>query len=99
MAEIENLVSEINENATAYSSLIIAEAEATARVTIENARKEGLELLYRDLSIIDPAQKATFDYLRTLRNMNSAHIAVNYDSLRLNSAVADRQRREISEEL
>ena len=98
MAEIENLASEINENATAYSTLIIAEATATSRATVEHARKQGLDLLYRELDITDPRHKATFDYLRTLKNMNGAHLSVNYDSLRLqHSAGSSRQRRDLRE--
>ena len=81
VARIENEASEINENATARSTLIRAQADATAAAIVESARQEGLRLLYERLSITDPRHKASFDYLRTLKNMDSAHIAVNYDSL------------------
>ena len=52
---------------------------------MESARSDGLEVLYRDLGITDAGQKATFDYLRTVKNMDNAHLAVNYDSLRIST--------------
>ena len=52
---------------------------------MESARKEGLQKLYGDLGITDAGQKATFDYLRTVKNMENAHLAVNYDSLRIST--------------
>ena len=81
VASIENVASEIRENATARSRLIRAQADATASATIENARRQGLELLYSRLAITEPKHKASFDYLRTIKNMEQVHLAVNYDSL------------------
>lgn len=78
---ILNQAAEINNNATAHSTLIRAEAQANATATVEGARSDGLRLLYARLGISSQEQMSSFDYLRTLRELPNAHISVDFQQL------------------
>ena len=77
----ENTAAEIRQNATALSELIASKAEADSMATLEKSRSDGLKKLYADLGITDEQQKASFDYLRTLRGHNNIRITVDFDHL------------------
>ncbi|XP_002735949.1 uncharacterized protein LOC100378672 [Saccoglossus kowalevskii] len=83
--EIDNIAAEINQNATAMSELIIAKANAESRAVVENAHNMGLQLVYTELGL-NSAQKASFNYLRMLRDKENVHLSVDFGSLRINTA-------------
>ena len=78
---IHNEALEITQNATAQSNLIQSKAKAASVATVENARSEGLQHLYREIGITDQKQKAAFDYLRTIRAQDNIRLTVNYNQL------------------
>ena len=47
----------------------------------ETARSEGLTNLYEDLGISSQEHKSSFDYLRTLREMDGVRLSVDFDQL------------------
>ena len=55
--------------------------QASSTATVENARSEGLDHLYSEIGIRDQKQKASFDYLRTLRAQENVQLAVNFQQL------------------
>lgn len=76
-----NEAKEITQNATAQSTLITATAKAQALVKVEKARNSGLSLIYQRLNITTEQHKASFTYLRALRNHDGAQYNVNYNTL------------------
>ena len=81
MKEITNSATEIAQNATAQSELIVAQANAKATATVETARGDGLRQLYQRLGITTQEQKSSFDYLRTLKEMSNVHLGVDFQQL------------------
>ncbi|XP_077997774.1 uncharacterized protein LOC144450899 [Glandiceps talaboti] len=85
VAAIQNEAAEITQNATAEANLIVAKAEAEARAVVEEAHNQGLKDLYSKLGFgNDDGYKASFNYLRTLRDKEDVHLNVDFDSLRIN---------------
>lgn len=76
--EIENTAAEISQNATAQSNLIGSKAQAEATKVVETARSKGLADLYDRLGITAVDQKSSFDYLRTIKEMDQLHLSVNF---------------------
>ncbi|XP_078702129.1 uncharacterized protein LOC144928043 isoform X1 [Branchiostoma floridae x Branchiostoma belcheri] len=79
--QIENEAREISQNGTAQSSLITSRANAQAVAVVEDARNSGLSLIYNRLNLSSEDHKASFNYLRTLRDHESVHMSVNYNTL------------------
>ncbi|KAJ8019807.1 hypothetical protein HOLleu_41547 [Holothuria leucospilota] len=79
--DINNEATEISQNATAHSDLIRARAEAEAQAIIESAHSNGLAYMYETLNITSEEQKASLNYLRTLRDHQNVHMSVNFQSL------------------
>jgi len=79
--EIENEAAEIGQNATAQSSLLRTKADSQSTALVEAARSEGLKNLYTKLGITDVNQKSSFDYLRTLKDMQNVHLSVDFDQM------------------
>jgi hypothetical protein len=79
--EITNAAQEISQNATAQSTFILAQANANATATVEAARSQGLQLLYQRLGITTQEHKSSFDYLRTVREMENVHLGVNFQQM------------------
>ncbi|KAJ8019937.1 hypothetical protein HOLleu_41726 [Holothuria leucospilota] len=79
--DIQNQASEISENATAQSNLIRARAVAEAQAIIEEAHSTGLAMMYETLNITTPEQKASLNYLRTLRDHQDVYMSINFNSL------------------
>ncbi|KAK2161957.1 hypothetical protein LSH36_107g08048 [Paralvinella palmiformis] len=79
--QIENEAREIKQDATAESELIRSMAKANATATLEKARSDGLHYLYQTLAITDQKEKASLDYLRTLRSQDNVHLAVDFQQL------------------
>jgi len=76
---IENEAKEIAQKAAADSTLIVAKATAAATATTENARNQGLQLLYSTLNITDMKHKNSMDYLRTLvQGQNNVYVGFQY---------------------
>ncbi|XP_072034483.1 uncharacterized protein [Amphiura filiformis] len=81
VAEIENQAEEIAQNATAQSALILSRAEADSRAILEQSHNEGLSKLFNDLNMTSQDQKASLNYIRTLRDHRNVYLGVNFDSL------------------
>ncbi|XP_078581087.1 uncharacterized protein LOC144864671 [Branchiostoma floridae x Branchiostoma japonicum] len=79
--KIENQAREISHNATAQSELITSRADARAVAVVEEARNSGLSLIYDRLDLTSADHKASFNYIRTLRDHESVHLSVNYNTL------------------
>ena len=79
--DIENEMEQIAQNSTASANLIRSKSKADADAIVENARSEGLLNLYKQLNINTPLQRQRFDYLRTMRNQDKAHLTVGYSTL------------------
>lgn len=79
--DINNEAAELSQNATAQSDLIRARAEAEAQAIIESAHSSGLAYMYETLNITSEEQKASLNYLRTLRDHQHVHMSVNFESL------------------
>jgi len=79
--QFANTAREVSQNATATSTKIHAEASAKAQAMVENARSDGLKLMYTSLNIDNSEQRASFDYLRTLRTSSHVSINVNFKQL------------------
>ncbi len=56
-------------------------AKADSRAALENARSGGLKKLYSELNMDNEEQKASFDYLRTLRGNTNAKLSVDFQNL------------------
>ncbi len=81
MKEIENQAEEVSQNATAQSALIVSRAVADSRAIKEQAHNEGLAKLFKDLNITTQEQKASLNYIRTLRDHENVYLGINFDSL------------------
>lgn len=79
--EIINKIQEVKENAAANVTVITAEADAKSLQFVEDARNQGLQLLYSSLNFTNEQHKASFNYLRTLRNHKNIRLHVNFASL------------------
>ncbi|XP_066305257.1 uncharacterized protein [Branchiostoma lanceolatum] len=79
--QIENEAREISQNATAQSGLITSRANAQAVAVVEDARNSGLSLIYTRLGLSNDDHKASFNYIRTLRDHESVYMSVNYNTL------------------
>ena len=51
-----------------------------ATAIVENARSEGLAMLYGSLNITETEHKASFDYLRTLLRKKNLRLHVGFSS-------------------
>ena len=78
---IINQATEISQNATAHSAVILAKARAQSLLLVEKARSSGLKLIFERLNITSEEHKTSFHYLRTLRDHNKAKLNVNYQTL------------------
>lgn len=56
-------------------------AEANSTVITEQARMDGLRILYTKLGIRDQFQKSSFDYLRSLRSQDNVHLTVDFQQI------------------
>lgn len=79
--EKSNMASEISQNATAMSNLLQSKAQAESTATVEKARSQGLKDLYTRLGITDVDQKSSFDYLRTIKDMEHVHLTVDFEQM------------------
>jgi len=76
-------------SATNLADLVVQQANNAALNLTESARITGLRDVYTALGIQDEAQRAAFDYLRTLRDHPSANININYLASIVNSGSAN----------
>ncbi|KAL8612319.1 hypothetical protein ACOMHN_062266 [Nucella lapillus] len=76
--EIQNKALEVSQEAQAQAQLIGTVAAANYTATVEKARAEGLKTLYGRLGLNTQDLKNSFDYLRTLRTMDTAHFTVDF---------------------
>lgn len=79
--EINNTAAELSQNATAQADLIRAKASADAQAIVENAHNAGLQLMYGRLNITAQEEKASLNYLRTLRDHQDVYMTINFNSL------------------
>ena len=61
--------------------MIDAEAKAKALQVVEEARSQGLQNMYTVLGITTDEEKASFNYLRSLRQNKNVKLNVGYKSL------------------
>lgn len=78
--QIRNIAEEIRNNGTIEANLLTAVAQANYSTVLEIARSEGLKQIFRDLKFGFTQQeyKNSFNYLRTLRGMPSAHFTIDF---------------------
>ncbi|PIK59362.1 hypothetical protein BSL78_03733 [Apostichopus japonicus] len=79
--DTQNKASELSQNATAQSNLIRARAVAEAQAIVEGAHSQGLALMFSTLNITTQEQKASLNYLRTLRDHQDLYMSINFNSL------------------
>lgn len=60
-------------------------ANAEARAMIEEARVNGLKLLYDTLGITGAENRATLDFIQAVEANDNANLYFNFDSLRVNT--------------
>ncbi|XP_064646729.1 uncharacterized protein LOC135499719 [Lineus longissimus] len=77
----ENEAAEITQKAKADSTLLLARAVANATAIREKARSEGLKDLYAKTKLTTKEHKASFDYLRTLRDIPNVHLNIDFNQL------------------
>ena len=75
---IENLADEIGQNAVANSTLIKSKASVESKALVEDARNQGLQIIYSSLNITNEEHKKTLDYVRTLRDSTNTNIYVGF---------------------
>lgn len=75
---IKNEAAEIRENGTAYANLITVTSQANYTATLETARADGLKGVFTSLGFTQQQYKSSFDYLKTLRGMDKAHLTVDF---------------------
>jgi len=51
------------------------------QVTLTQARSTGLKNLYSSLGFGTAGHKNSFDYLRSLGDVDNAHLSINFDTL------------------
>lgn len=76
--QIRNIAEEIRNNGTIEANLFTAVAQANYSTVLEIARSEGLKQFFRDLGFTQQEYKNSFNYLRTLRGMPSAHFTIDF---------------------
>lgn len=76
--QIRNIAEEIRNNGTIEANLLTAVAQANYSTVLEIARSEGLKQIFRDLGFTQQEYKNSFNYLRTLRGMPSAHFTIDF---------------------
>ena len=81
MKAIHNKANEIKANSVAEANLIKSMAGANVTIITEQARMDGLRLLYSSLGMTDQHQKSSFDYLRSLRHHSQAHFTVDFQQI------------------
>lgn len=59
----------------------MSKAEAHGSSVIGRARTDGLKHLYSEIGLNTQEHQASFDYIRTLSNMNNVSMAVDFDQL------------------
>ena len=80
-SNIINQATEISQNATAQTTVILAKAKALSLLKVEQARSSGLKMMFERLNITSEEHKASFNYLRTLRDHRKASLNINYKTL------------------
>ncbi|XP_076459148.1 uncharacterized protein LOC143292587 [Babylonia areolata] len=75
---IQNQALEISQEAQAQAQMIATVAAANYTATVEKARSQGLKALYNRLGLNTQELKNSFDYLRTLRTLETAHFTVDF---------------------
>lgn len=76
--QIRNTAEEIRNNGTIEASLLTAVAQANYSSVIDIARSEGLKQVFHDLGLTQQEYKNSFNYLRTLRGMPTAHFTIDF---------------------
>lgn len=76
--QIRNTAEEIRNNGTIEANLLTAVAQANYSTVLEIARSEGLKQIFHDLGFTQQEYKNSFNYLRTLRGMPSAHFTIDF---------------------
>ena len=71
----------MKQNAAAKSSLIKAQADASAKALVENARNSGLQQIYEAVNITAETHKKSLDYIRTMLNHKSANVYVGFTTM------------------
>ncbi len=79
--QIENQALEVSQNATAKSGLIAAQAAASAKAVVEDARNSGLQIIYSAINVTKEEHKKSLDYIRTLRNHKNSVMYVGFKTL------------------
>ncbi|XP_065051573.1 uncharacterized protein LOC135681176 [Rhopilema esculentum] len=79
--KIENDALEVKQNAAAKSSLIKAQADASAKALVENARNSGLQQIFEAVNITAETHKKSLDYIRTMLNHKSANVYVGFTTM------------------
>ena len=79
--QIFNEAREIFQNATARAEVIIATAKAQALGRVEDQRAASLATLYTDAGISSASNKASFNYIRALRENQKNKLYLNFQSL------------------
>ncbi|KAL8586179.1 hypothetical protein ACOMHN_057741 [Nucella lapillus] len=76
--DIQNRAKEISQEAEADAKLMGTVATANYTAIVEKARSQGLRKLYSQLKLTTQDFKNSFDYLRTLSNLNNVHFTVDF---------------------
>lgn len=75
---IKNEALEIRENGTAIANLITVTSQANYTASLETARSDGLKQVFTTLGFTQQQYKNSFDYLKTLRGLDKAHLTVDF---------------------
>jgi hypothetical protein len=75
---IKNEAAEIRENGTAIANLVSVTAQANYTAALETARSDGLKAVFASLGFTQQQYKSSFDYLKTLRGFDKAHLTVDF---------------------
>ena len=78
---IDNAANELFQSAIAKSGLLIAQADASFKATLESARNSGLQLMHSSLNITSEEHMKSLDYIRTLGNHKQAMLYIGFKTL------------------
>nr|XP_022328554.1 uncharacterized protein LOC111127600 isoform X1 [Crassostrea virginica] len=76
--QVRNTAEEIRNNGTVTANLVSAIAQANYTAVLEAARAEGMKLIFGDLGFVEQEHKNSFNYLRTLKGLPTAHFTIDF---------------------
>ena len=76
---IENEAVEIKANASAEADSIIGWAEAEARLVVEGARVESLNMVISTLNLTDSYDVRMYNYYTNINRMHNKDISLNFE--------------------